>query len=317
MAKISQLFKTVVEIPKETVYYYSKILSITLSNVALFGLIAVISVFYFTIDQEKIENLITAADKTQGSIKRLADYHAVLARTTATTMKSANETMKSANELLLTTSKLIDKDIPNTLLALREEARNTSLISKSAIAAIDSINTTILGVNNELPTLIAEIRTQTKDIGTKADTTLVSANLTILELKDAIAETKTQIKQNGDAATELLKNGNTLITSEGQVTKILAELQGSLHGINVITNDANLPNLINNANIGMKNLGDITYNANLVTQEGARLSKYFTDKIIGTPPKNWVDKYIWRPTIAVVKTLGAAGQFVYLLQMAK
>jgi hypothetical protein len=157
------------------------------------------------------------------------------------------------------------------------------------------------------------INNQINTIGSKTSTTLDSTNLAILELKEVAGETRIQIKQNGDNLADILKNGNALIAPEGKIAKVMEELQGSLHGINIITNDPNLPRLLNNANVTMKNLGDITYNANLVVYESARLSKYFTDKIIGTPPKNWADKYIFRPTVTILKTVGGFGQVFYLL----
>mgnify|MGYP006052930857 CR=1 FL=1 len=291
---------------KESIYFYSRIVTVFLLNAILLCLFYLSYNISTSITKDDIKNAITSADKIQHSAKRLADYHAVLARKTSLTMEKAQE-------LLVTSKELLGKDIPNTLTALKEEARNTSVISKSTVETINNLNKTIVSVNNDLPQLMSEINKQIKDIGEKTGTTLTSANLAILEVKELTGETKVQIKQNGDAIKELIVSGNALLVPEGSITKTMDELQKAIHGINVITNDPNLTYLLRNANITMKNLGDITYNANLTVYEIARLSKHLTDKIIGSPPKNWADKYILRPTLTVLKTVGAFGQIYYLL----
>mgnify|MGYP001585301505 CR=1 FL=1 len=305
--------KPQMKINKEGVYFYSKLISIILINAILATFLYLSFNVVSTIKKDDIRDMITSADKMQGSVKRLADYHAVLARKTSMAMETFGDSAKDAQKLINTTENLLGKEIPATLNALKDEAKNTSVISKSTVETINNLNTTILVVNKELPKLIDNINNQINTIGAKTSTTLDSTNLAILELKEVAGETRIQIKQNGDAAKELLVNGNALIAPEGDITKVIQELQGTVHGLNIITNDPNLGNLLNNANITMKNLGDITFNANLVSIEGARLSKYLTDKVIGTPPKNWADKYILRPAAIVLKTVGAFGQIFYLI----
>lgn len=233
--------------------------------------------------------------KVSGSFKRLADYHAVVAR-------SSNETAKSVNNLTESANKLISNDVPDTLAALRKEAQNTTSVANSAKAAVDTVNKV---VGSDLAGLVQDVRSEVKSNSSEFSANLVSAR----KLTD---EATRQLTQNGDSIKTFLNQGNALFATEGEIPQILAELKGTIHGVNVITNDPNLKPIIENMQKNTLNLAGITYNVELMTEDGAEITEAIKGKVIEKPPKNAADKYFWRPTVKILKVASGLGYLVYL-----
>lgn len=172
---------------------------------------------------------------------------------------------------------------------------------------LDLLNYNSQLITNDLRFAIAENLTTSREVRKELLPVIRGVAANLEESKATIIEVREQIKQNGDEFHKLLQQGNTLlIKSESELLATLANINKTANGLQVLTNDSNLTELIKNSNLTMANI-------QVTTKELADLSTHLIEPIVRPRKTKGLNKYLLQPTLKVLRVLNGTGNLVYLV----
>lgn len=172
---------------------------------------------------------------------------------------------------------------------------------------LDLLNYNSQLITNDLRFAIAENLTTSREVRKELLPVIRGVAANLEESKATIIEVRQQIKQNGDELHKLLQQGNTLlIKSESELLATLQNINKTTYGLQVLTNDSNLTELIKNSNLTMSNI-------QVTTKELADLSTHLIEPIVRPRKTKGLNKYLLQPTLKVLRVLNGTGNLVYLV----
>lgn len=172
---------------------------------------------------------------------------------------------------------------------------------------LDLLNYNSQLITNDLRFAIAENLTTSRAVRAEILPVIQKVGDNLEESRRTIVEVREQIKQNGDELHKLLQQGNTLlIKSESELLATLQNINKTTYGLQVLTNDSNLTELIKNSNLTMSNI-------QVTTKELADLSTHLIEPIVRPRKTKGLNKYLLQPTLKVLRVLNGTGNLVYLV----
>lgn len=172
---------------------------------------------------------------------------------------------------------------------------------------LDLLNYNSQLITNDLRFAIAENLATSRAVRAEILPVIQKVGNNLEESRKTIVEVREQIKQNGDELHKLLQQGNTLlIKSESELIATLQNINKTANGLQVLTNDPELTNLIKNSNLTMANI-------QVTTKELADLSTHLIEPIVRPRKTKGLNKYLLQPTLKVFRFLNGTGNIVYLV----
>lgn len=232
------------------------------------------------------------------------DGRELITTTTAGITATVNN-LKLASEKLPTTTQDLStiaskgKDF-TSIIATEERA-------KEVANYLDVLNFNTQVAQNDIRAAIAESKQTSIMLRQKAEPILISANELVKEGTATVAELKHQIKQNGDGI------NNIITTTEPELVAMLKELRKTSEKITILTNDENIPKIVNNLERTTKELGETSANIEVVTGQVAALSVKTIDPIVN-PPKQTGIKKVLVPAYQIFKSVTALGQILLVIE---
>ncbi len=154
---------------------------------------------------------------------------------------------------------------------------------------------------------VAESLETSRDIRNKLNPLLLEATDTVREGKNLVIEINHQVKQNGDQLHSLLNQGETLLAkSEKDLLSTLENINKTTNGLQLLTNDPELSNLIKQSSLTMSNI-------QVTTKELADLSTHFIEPIVRPRKTKGLNKYLLQPTLKVLRILNGSTNVLYLI----
>lgn len=214
------------------------------------------------------------------------------------TVNNARDTTREGKELAERVNKFATVDRLRNL----ENAVNTQIeatqITTNAYAAI---------ADETVRTLTKHVQPAVDDLKKESTETIAELRNEIKELQSLTKETTHQVKQNGDEAKLLLEQGRTLIAkSETELLATLANINKLSTGAQILVNDPALKELIQNSSLTVGNI-------EVITGELADLSKHVIEPITKPKPTKGFNKYLFQPTIKILRLLNGAGQVFFVI----
>lgn len=124
---------------------------------------------------------------------------------------------------------------------------------------------------------------------------------------EVVQEVRQQVKQNGDSANALI------VSTNDELKVILKELSQTSKNITILTNDPNIPLIIENLKVSAEGVSKNLSNIEIITANLAALSDKLITPIIN-PPKQTGIKKILVPLYRVFRFVNASGNLLLLIE---